>query len=70
MASAYVDKDSCYSNEDCVRATPQFFRIGPDGLAEFVPPTEGSAEPGVLHIAAQACPTQAITVVDEQRKPQ
>lgn len=65
MAVARIDKDSCYANEDCVRAMPDLFRIGDDGLAEFTPPSHGPAARDQLLEAARACPTQAISVDDD-----
>lgn len=58
---AVVDESSCVAQGDCVDALPQVFALQGD-----VSVVVGSASLQELRAAAEGCPTEAITVIDDQ----
>lgn len=57
---AVIDESACVAQGDCVDALPEVFSLQGD-----VSVVIGSASLEQLQAAADACPTEAITVVDE-----
>jgi ferredoxin len=61
-----VDFDKCASNARCMKACPQVFEVRDDGflyVLEENPPTELWDK---VRMAANNCPTGAITLVEDQ----
>jgi ferredoxin len=56
---AVVDPDECAAHGDCVELAPDVFVLG--AVAEVV----GTAPPEQLVAAAEACPSVAISVLDD-----
>jgi ferredoxin len=55
-----VDPNECSAHGDCVEIAPQVFQL------EDVATVIGSGAPELILEAAEACPTVAITVVDDE----
>jgi ferredoxin len=55
-----VDVDECLAHGDCVEVAPAVFRL--DDVAEVI----GTGPLELLLAAAESCPAQAITIVDEE----
>lgn len=63
-ATVSIDPDYCIGSGDCVRLVPDAFELQ-DDLGVSVPlPGAGEQPLDMLLRAAEACPTQAIRVVD------
>ena len=58
---ARIDERACAAHGDCLDVAPQAFALSDDDVAMVV----GSAPPDTLVRAAEACPSVAITVVDD-----
>ncbi len=58
---ARVDEAACAAHGDCLDVAPQAFALSDDEVAVV----SGSAPPDLLVRAAEACPSVAISVVDE-----
>jgi ferredoxin len=54
-----IDEDACAAHGDCEHVAPEVFRV--DDIAVVI----GTAPPDRLVDAAVACPSAAITVVDD-----
>jgi ferredoxin len=59
-----IDAAKCTGEGICVGIAPGVFDLNEDGLAEVVDP-EGADQNTIVEAAA-SCPTDAITVVDEE----
>jgi len=59
--TARIDERACAAHGDCLDVAPQAFAMSDDDVALVV----GSAPPDVLVQAAEACPSVAITVLDD-----
>jgi ferredoxin len=55
-----VDVDECLAHGDCVEVAPEVFRL--DDVAEVI----GTGPLELLVAAAESCPAQAITILDEE----
>jgi ferredoxin len=55
-----VDVDECLAHGDCVEVAPQVFRLDDTAVVIGTGPLE------LLVEAAESCPAQAITIVDEE----
>jgi ferredoxin len=55
-----VDPDECLAHGDCVEVAPSVFRL--DDVAVVI----GTGPLELLVEAAESCPAQAITIVDEE----
>jgi ferredoxin len=55
-----VDPDECLAHGDCVEVAPDVFRL--DDVAVVI----GTGPLELLVEAAESCPAQAITIVDEE----
>lgn len=58
-----VNRELCESNGECVSLAPSVFELDDEELCVVVDP-EG-AKPKKILDAARACPTDAITLIDE-----
>ena len=63
---AEVDKRACIAAGMCLEVAPGSFRLGEDGLAEFVPSADVDYDD--LVDAQQSCPSGAITVTGERNR--
>jgi ferredoxin len=54
-----IDEYGCSGHGDCAVVAPEVFRV--DDIAVVI----GEAEPDLLFAAARACPTTAITILDD-----
>ncbi len=59
--TARIDPRACAAHGDCLDVAPQAFALSDDDVAMVV----GAAPPDTLVEAAEACPSVAITVVDD-----
>lgn len=55
-----IDPDECLAHGDCVEVAPEVFRLDDTAVVIGVGPVE------LLLAAAEACPAQAISIVDEE----
>jgi ferredoxin len=55
-----VDTEECLAHGDCVEVAPDVFRL--DDVAVVI----GTGPLELLVAAAESCPAQAITIVDEE----
>lgn len=58
-----VNRERCESNAECVSLAPSVFELDDDELCVVINP-EGAKGKKILD-AARACPTDAITLIDE-----
>ena len=58
---ARIDERACAAHGDCLDVAPQAFALSEDDVAMVV----GAAPPDTLVRAAEACPSVAITVIDD-----
>lgn len=56
----FVDPDECLAHGDCVEVAPEVFRLDDVAVVIGVGPVE------LLVEAAESCPAQAITILDEE----
>ena len=61
-AMARVEERACAAHGDCLDVAPQAFALSEDDVAVVI----GSAPPDLLVRAAEACPSVAISVIDEE----
>jgi len=59
-----VDRDLCIGAGKCVEAAPKVFRLDDKRKAVVADP-KGNDEDAIQE-AAESCPTQAITLIDEE----
>jgi ferredoxin len=59
--TARIDERACAAHGDCLDVAPQAFALSDDDVAMVV----GAAPPDTLVRAAEACPSVAITVIDD-----
>ena len=59
--TARIDERACAAHGDCLDVAPQAFALSEDDVAIVV----GAAPPDTLVRAAEACPSVAITVIDD-----
>ena len=57
-----VERARCIGSKCCTHAAPGVFKLGKDNIAMVVDP--GGEPPEVVRMAAEDCPTGAITVVE------
>ncbi|MGH2936798.1 MAG: ferredoxin [Solirubrobacterales bacterium] len=55
-----IDENACAAHGDCVEIAPQVFEL--DDTARVI----GTGPPGLILEAAEACPSVAITVIDDE----
>ena len=60
--TARIDDRACAAHGDCLDVAPQAFALSDDDVAMVV----GAAPPDTLVRAAEACPSVAITVIDDE----
>ncbi|MDQ1521665.1 MAG: ferredoxin [Actinomycetota bacterium] len=61
-----IDRDACMGSGNCSFWAPAVFDLDDDGIAVVVDPNGAPVEKVVL--AAQGCPTQAISVMQDGQK--
>jgi ferredoxin len=61
-AIAHVDPRACAAHGDCLEVAPQAFALSDDDTAVVI----GTAPADLLIRAAEACPSVAISVVDDE----
>ena len=61
-AIARVDERACAAHGDCLELAPQAFALSDDDTAVVI----GTAPADLLIRAAEACPSVAISVVDDE----
>jgi ferredoxin len=61
-AIARVDERACAAHGDCLEVAPQAFALSDDDTAVVI----GTAPADLLIRAAEACPSVAISVVDDE----
>ncbi len=61
-----VDRDKCIGAAVCVSIAPEKFELDADNKATVK--KEGNVDDKEILLAAQSCPTQAITVFDSEGK--
>ncbi len=61
-----VNRSVCIGAANCVAIAPQVFELDNQGLARVI--GAGLADGAVLRAAAEECPVQAITLVDDAGK--
>ena len=59
--TARIDERACAAHGDCLDVAPRAFALSEDDVAMVV----GAAPPDTLVRAAEACPSVAITVIDD-----
>jgi len=59
--TARIDERACAAHGDCLDVAPDAFALSDDDVAMVV----GSAPPDTLVRAAEACPSVAISVIDD-----
>ena len=59
-----IDVNACSAHGDCVDIAPEIFRL--DDVAVVI----GTAEDELMLAAAEACPSSAISIVDEATREQ
>ena len=59
-----VDRDLCIGAAKCVDAAPKVFRLDEKRKAVVIDPLGNDSD--AIQEAAESCPTQAITLVDEE----
>ena len=59
-----VDRDRCRGFACCTRIAPQVFHLDEEGKSAVLDPA-GASDRRLL-LAAQECPTSAITVIDKE----
>lgn len=60
-----IDRLLCVGFADCVDEAPEAFALDEEGLAAFRSATEATPEERLLR-ACEACPVDALTVLDAQ----
>ena len=59
-----VNRETCESNAECVSLAPTVFELDDEDFCIVLDP-EGAKDKRILD-AARACPTDAITLIDEE----
>jgi len=59
-----IDRDLCIGAGKCVEAAPKVFRLDDKRKAVVTDPKGNDEE--AIQEAAESCPTQAITLIDEE----
>ena len=59
-----IDRDACIGAASCIAVAPGTFQLDDENLAFLVDPDECDDE--MLLLAAQSCPTNAISVYDAE----
>ena len=57
-----IDREACMGSGNCSFWAPGVFELDDEGLAVVVDPSAADADAEKVQLAAQGCPTSAITV--------
>ena len=60
-----IDRELCLESGQCAYLQPSVFRLDDDGNPQVVATDFGDPERQAAEDAAEMCPSQAITIVDE-----
>jgi len=63
ISKVLINKDKCIGTAVCVSIDPEDFTLDPNNKAEFS--GKPKADDETILLAAQSCPTQAISVFDK-----
>ena len=64
MTRVEVDRERCVGSGTCEMFAPDVFEVGDDGVVHVLVAAFDGAEPDEVREAVQACPTQALSLVD------
>ncbi len=64
MTRIEVDRERCVGSGTCEMLAPDLFEVGDDGMVAVLRPEPGGADVDAAEDAVQACPTQALSLVD------
>ena len=64
MTRIEVDRERCVGSGTCEMLAPDLFEVGDDGIVAVLRPEPDGADVDLAEDAVQACPTQALSLVD------
>jgi ferredoxin len=64
MTRIEVDRERCVGSGTCEMLAPDLFEVGDDGIVAVLRPEPDGADVDAAEDAVQACPTQALSLVD------
>jgi len=64
MTRIEVDRERCVGSGTCEMLAPDLFEVGDDGIVAVLRPEPDGADVDAAVDAVQACPTQALSLVD------
>ena len=64
MTRIDVDRERCVGSGTCEMLAPDLFEVGDDGIVAVLRPELDGADLDPAEDAVQACPTQALSLVD------
>ena len=64
MTGIEVDRERCVGSGTCEMLAPDLFEVGDDGIVAVLRPEPDGADVDAAEDAVQACPTQALSLVD------
>ena len=64
MTRVEVDRERCVGSGTCEMLAPDLFEVGDDGIVAVLRPDADGADVVAAEDAVQACPTQALSLVD------
>ena len=64
MTRIDVDRERCVGSGTCEMLAPDLFEVGDDGIVAVLRPEPDGADVDAAEDAVQACPTQALSLVD------
>ena len=64
MTRIAVDRERCVGSGTCEMVAADLFEVGDDGIVAVLRPEPDGADVDAAADAVQACPTQALSLVD------
>jgi ferredoxin len=64
MTGIEVDRERCVGSGTCEMLAPDVFEVGDDGIVAVLRPEPSGDDLDAAADAVQACPTQALSLVD------
>ena len=64
MTRVEVDRERCVGSGTCEMLAPDLFEVGDDGIVTVLRPEADGEDADAAEEAVQACPTQALSLVD------